>query len=868
MRRKVLVFCLLAGLGFFYASNLAGQPSSASRFPQAVRGVLDLSSVELSTAGVIPLRGEWEFVWDTLVDPLNPSPESTLNAQYVPVPANWKTYPLTPLSPSLYGKATYRLRIITNGKEHLFGLRLKRVYSAYRLYINGLSVAENGKISPSMEETEGQLGVRTLYFTSFSPTIEIFLQVANPYYYRAGILGAPEFGTQKAIERTHIFSVALDVFLLGAIAIMAAYYYILSLTLVKHRYSSLFFAFFCTVVGLRILLISDLRFLYYLFPHLPLPFDMRLQGFGIYLLIPSFLSFIYFLFPDRGNKKVIQFIGIASLLYLVATLTLPLRMHGYILTTYYPFFIIGLLYMTYILLYALVKKDADAGLEGFGFLFILLTSIYDMLVDREVYHGDYILPLGLLCFIFIQSVILSGRFSRAFLKLATLVQENRKILDALETRVEERTTELRKMNEHLIEARTQAEEANQAKSRFLQNMSHEMRTPLNGILGYAELIRDTDPKTIHRSYAEKIIAESKNLLELINQILDLSKIEAGKLYLESAVFSPKELVQSVYELFIPLAEKKGIKFVCGEAPHLPDYIEGDPVRLRQILVNLVGNALKFTPSGQVELKVEVQESTGSRVILLFTVKDTGIGISKDFQPVLFERFTQGQEGLARAYGGAGLGTTIAKQLTELMGGSISFKSEEGKGSEFWVSIPFQKALPGKAPVSPSVHPAELLPQLQGKTILVVEDYPTTLHITSHHLESAGARVLLAMNGLEGIKLLGKEPIDCILMDIQMPQMDGLETTRLIRKLPIGKHIPILGMTASAFNEDLQSCLEAGMNDVLIKPIRKKDLLEKIQEWTQPSPVSPPTSNRISAGESFSSSAASSPPPIDLETASA
>jgi len=530
------------------------------------------------------------------------------------------------------------------------------------------------------------------------------------------------------------------------------------------------------------------------------------------------------------DSKLIKFIGASSLLYLIATMVLPVRLHGYILTAYYPFFIGGLAYMAYIIGYAMLKRDSDAYLEGLGFLFILFTASYDMLVDREVYLGDYILPFGLLCFIFIQSVILSRRFSRAFLRLEALVQENKGILDALETRVEERTADLRQVNEHLEEARKAAEEASKAKTRFLQNMSHEMRTPLNGVLGYAELIRDTDPKGIHRSYAEKIIEESKNLLDLINQILDLSKIEAGKLTLELVPFDLEELIRSVYDILVPLAEKKQIHFRLSVAPSLPSHLKGDPVRLRQILVNLVGNALKFTHEGWVDLKAEQQEATGDRVIILFTIQDTGIGISKEFQSSIFESFTQAQVGLSKPYGGTGLGTTIAKQLTELMGGSISFTSEEGKGTIFWVSIPFQKvsAVQLGKPVSPS--PEGRLPELHGATILVVEDYPTTQKITRHHLESAGASVLVAENGLEGIKELGKHSVDCILMDVQMPQMDGLSTTRLIRKLPIGKHIPILGMTASAYDEDIQTCLEAGMNDVLTKPLRKKDLLEKIQFW--------------------------------------
>ncbi len=836
-RRKLWNPFILAVL-FSVLITTSALSESPPRIPQADKGILNLSAIDLSSVGPIPLRGEWEFYWDTWIDPSQAASYAPLDRQYVSVPANWKTYTHTVPTPTLYGKATYRLKVITDGKAHLYGLRLKRIYSAYKLYVNGILVASNGTLNERLEKTEGQLAVRTVYFAAFSPTIEILLHVANPYYYRAGVLSPPELGIQQTIERAHILAIASDVFLLGVIAIMAAYYYILSFTLVKHRYSSLFFALFCTTVGLRVALISGERFLYYLVPHLQLTMDMLLQGFGIYLLIPTFLSFIYFLFPSRGNVKLIKFIGASSLLYLIATLVLPLRLHGYILAGYYPFFIGGLLYMAYIIGYAMIKRDADAFLEGFGFLFILFTATYDMLIDREVYHGDYILPLGLLCFIFIQSVILSGRFSRAFVRMETLVEENRKILEALETRVEERTADLRLMNENLEEARNAAENANKAKTQFLQNMSHEMRTPLNGVLGYAELIRDTDPKGIHRSYAEKIIEESRNLLDLINQILDFSKIEAGKLVLELKAFELEGLIRSVYDILIPLAEKKQIHFRLSFSPSLPSHLKGDPVRLRQILVNLVGNAIKFTHQGWVELKVEQQDSIEDRVILLFTIQDTGIGISKEFQATIFESFTQAQSGLSKPYGGTGLGTSIAKQLTELMGGSISFTSEVGKGTTFWVSIPFQKvsAEQFQKPVVLASEGYE--PELHGKTILVVEDYPTTLQITRHHLESAGASVLAAENGLEGIKELGKHTVDCILMDVQMPQMDGLETTRLIRKLPIGKHVPILGMTASAYNEDIQTCLDAGMNDVLTKPIRKKDLLEKVQFWTGETPKQP------------------------------
>jgi two-component system sensor histidine kinase ChiS len=323
-------FLAFVACGFIFISILRSEETQPA--PRAVSGWMDLTDYDLTQHGPIRLGGEWEFYWDTLIDPLEFPTSDPLQPTYVPVPANWKTYSFLTPPPSLYGKATYRIRVITDGSVYAFGLRLKRIYSAYRLYVNGMLVASNGVIKNSQEETEGQLPVRTVYFTSFTPTLDILLQVANPYYYRAGILNPPELGTQEAIVRAHAFALAADVFLLGIIVIMAAYYYIHAYILANHRYSSLFFALFCTVVGLRVLLISGERFLYFLVPQLTLKVDMFIQGFGIYLLIPTFLGFIYFLFPNRGNPKIVRFVGGASLIYLLANMVLPVRFHGYILS--------------------------------------------------------------------------------------------------------------------------------------------------------------------------------------------------------------------------------------------------------------------------------------------------------------------------------------------------------------------------------------------------------------------------------------------------------------------------------------------------------------------------------------------------------
>ena len=794
----------------------------------AEKGILDLREYDFPERGPLLLKGDWEFHWDALIPPAAFGGPDPARGEYRMVPGNWKNYTIRGGRLPITGSATYRLRVATNGREREFGLRLKRIYSAYRLYINGALAAENGVVGRGADDTEARLAIKTVFFDTYTTTIEIVLQVANPYYHRAGILIPPELGTQEQISRKHINALATDLFLLGVICIMAAYFFVLFL-MMRER-SSLYFSAFCAVVGLRAALITGERFLYHVFPAMSLRTDMVLQTFAIYLLIPSFLAFLYHIFLRRSNLGITRFIAYVSLLFLVADLlTLP-RLSGRILTLYYPFLLFGLAYMAFVIISSIRKRESEAYMEGFGFLFILFTAVHDMLVDREILHSDYILPLGLLCFIFVQAVILSRRFSSAFGRLKGLLEENWKITEVLESRVEERTADIRKMNESLVAARIQAEEASSAKSRFLANMSHEMRTPLNGVLGYAELIQETDPKVIHHGYAGKIIEESRNLLGLINHLLDLSKIEAEKLTLDLHPFDFYGLVESVRDILSPLAAKKQLEFqvVLGEG--IPRYIIGDASRLRQILVNLGGNAIKFTRTGGVKIRVEQQEQERNVAVILFVIQDTGIGIPRNFQTRIFERFTQAQSGPSRLYGGTGLGTTIAKQLVELMNGTIDLFSEEGKGSTFWVSIPFPRTGGDgcSAQTEEIPEPASPAASLKGKTILLVEDYPATQRITRHHLESEGARVIVADNGREGLHCFENNEVDCILMDVHMPGMDGLEATRVLRGFPGGGQIPVIGMTASAFAEDVKACIEAGMTDVLTKPLRKNELIKRLR----------------------------------------
>ncbi|WP_106636068.1 response regulator [Siphonobacter sp. SORGH_AS_0500] len=768
----------------YFLSILLVLSHSAWALPEPRKGILDLRQTNLKNQE-IALGGEWKWYWHQLLIPQHPAGESEpIRFPKLFNNSTWKGKPVP-----AQGYATYELTVLLPHQRPPLALFIPDCYTAYQISVNGQVVMSSGRPGTSKETTIPYWSPQAQVLPDFpGDSLLILLEVANFHHSKGGSYREMELGDAQLIVSSFEKDKALD-FVLAGCLFMGGLFFLGLFGFGKHDKAILYFALFSIFYSYRIVG-SDLHVLHTLFPNLSWSFSIHMEYLTLYLSIAAFVEYTRRLYPEDVYHPVMKAMrGICLAMGLGVLILSPViftqLINQFLLLT---FLYVG--YAIYIYLKAArnQRPGANYALMSTGILlvvFVIINLHYFGIITPK----KFLLFVGYIAFFFLQSLILSFRFAFA-----------------------------------LKQAKSQAEEGLKAKSEFLSTMSHEIRTPLNSVIGMTYLLLGDQPRSDQKQHLDVMLFSANNLLNIINDILDFNKIEAGKVTFESIPFDATLIARNCIASYQTYAQEKQNTLTTSIDPKLKNLLLGDPTRTTQVLNNLTHNALKFTQKGSVTLGIEMMSETDTDVQLKFSVTDTGIGIDPAKQKLIFERFTQADSSMTRSFGGTGLGLAICKHILELQSVELQLISTPGEGSQFFYIQWLRKGDPISV-VETQVVETPVQPLL-GLHILLVDDQPMNILAARGILKRWGAQVETASDGQQALDKMEEKLPSLVLMDLQMPIMDGYEATRHIRQR--GYTIPVIALTANLIPEIEDKVKISGMNDIVIKPFKPETLLQVIQ----------------------------------------